>query len=77
MKHIRVLGFDCAACRKAHARIAEVAADLSADICLEKTGDPSELAAAGVLAPPGVMVEGRLVYSGGVPARKLIKSWLA
>jgi hypothetical protein len=77
MKHIRVLGFDCAACRKAHARIAEVAAGLGADIRLEKVDDPRELVAARVLVPPGVVVDGRLVYSGGVPDRKLIESWLA
>lgn len=77
MKHIRVLGFDCTACRKAHTRIVEVAAKLDADIRLEKVDDPRELVAARVLVPPGVMVDGRLVYSGGVPDRKLIESWLA
>lgn len=76
MKHIRVLGFDCAACRKAHARIAEVAAELGANIRLEKVSDPRELADARVLVPPGVVVDGRLVYSGGVPDRKRIESWL-
>jgi len=30
-----------------------------------------------VLAVPGVVIDGKLVYSGGVPDRKLIESWLA
>jgi hypothetical protein len=77
MKHIRVLGFDCAACRKAHARIAEVAAELGAAVRLEKVSDPRELAAARVLVPPGIVVDGKLLYSGGVPDRKRIESWLA
>ncbi len=77
MRHVQVLGFDCAACRKTHARIAEVAAALGLQIRLQKVGDPRLLAEHRVLVPPGVVVDGRLVHSGGVPERRLIEAWLA
>jgi hypothetical protein len=66
-----------AACRKIRARIAEVAAALGADISPKKMDDPREMAASRVLSLPGVVVDGRFVYSGGIPDRKLIQSWLA
>jgi hypothetical protein len=77
MKHVLVLGFNCPACRKTHARIAEVAASLGADIRLDKVEDPRTLAEYRVMVPPGVVVDGHLVYSGGVPDRKTIAAWLA
>lgn len=76
MTHIQVLGFDCATCRKAHARIAEVAAALAVDIRLDKVDDPRVLAEYRVMVPPGIVVDGRLVYSGGVPDRRTIEGWL-
>jgi hypothetical protein len=30
----------------------------------------------GVLITPGVIVDGRIVHSGGVPDRKRVESWL-
>lgn len=77
MRHIQVLGFDCAACRKTQARIAEVADALGVAIRLEKVDDVRLLAEHRVLVPPGVVVDGRLVHSGGVPERRLIEGWLA
>lgn len=76
MKHILILGFDCATCRKTYTRITEEAKALGVTIRLEKVDDPRELAAHRVMVPPGVVVDGRLVYSGGVPDRKRIQSWL-
>lgn len=77
MRHVQVLGFDCATCRKTHARIAEVASALGVAIRLEKVDDPRVMAEHRVMVPPGVVVDGRLVHSGGVPQRQLIEGWLA
>lgn len=76
MKHILVLGFDCATCRKTYARIGEVAASLDLAVSLEKVEDPRVLAEHRVMRPPGVVVDGRLVHAGGLPSRKLITGWL-
>lgn len=76
MHRIEVLGFECAACRKTFARIETMARELGIAILLEKVGDPARIAAYRVLAVPGVVVDGVLVHSGGVPDRKRIAQWL-
>ncbi|MBK8638266.1 MAG: thioredoxin family protein [Chromatiaceae bacterium] len=75
-RHIQVLGFDCPTCRKTHDRIAAVAARLGVVLHLEKVSDPRQIAAYRLLAPPGVVVAGRLVYCGGLPKDRLIEAWL-
>lgn len=69
MQQVNVLGFDCPACRQTFRRIAEVAAALGMEIRLGKVDDPRALAEARVLVPTGVVADGRLVFSGGVPNR--------
>ena len=77
MKHIQILGFDCATCRKTYRRIEETALKLGVSIQLEKIDDPVLMMAHRVMVPPGVVVDGRLVHSGGLPDRKHIEAWLA
>jgi predicted thioredoxin/glutaredoxin len=77
MHRVEVLGFECTACRKAYRLIEEVAGELGVSIRLEKVSDPVRIADYRVLCVPGVAVDGRLVYSGGIPDRQTIRHWLA
>lgn len=77
MKHVQMLGFDCPACRKTYHSIEEVARDMAREIRLEKVDDPARMLAFRVMAPPGVVVNDTLVYSGGVPDRRKIEGWLS
>ena len=45
-------------------------------ITLEKVEEIQDIMAYGVLATPGVVVDGKVVHSGGVPAREKIAGWL-
>ncbi len=76
MRHVEVLGFDCAACRKTFQRVDETARALGVAIRLEKVDDPARILAYRALTVPAVAVDGRLVHSGGVPPRAHIESWL-
>jgi predicted thioredoxin/glutaredoxin len=76
MLNVGVLGFDCPACRKAMRLIDETARELGVAVRLEKVSDPAVIAAHRVLSVPGVLVEGKLVHSGGSPSRKQIENWL-
>jgi hypothetical protein len=76
MHHVEVLGFECAACRKTYRLVDETARALGIAIRLEKVDDPSRIAAYRTLAVPAVAVDGRLVYSGGIPPRGQIEAWL-
>lgn len=73
---VEVLGFECAACRKTFERIETMARELGLPIKLEKVSDPARIAAYRILAVPGVVVDGVLVHSGGVPDPRRIARWL-
>jgi small redox-active disulfide protein 2 len=76
MKAIKVLGAGCANCRATVKRVEQVAKELGVPITLEKVEEIQDIIAYGVLATPGVVVDGKVVHSGGVPALEMIASWL-
>ncbi len=75
MRTIKVLGSGCANCRATAQRIEQVAKELATPITLEKVEDIQDIMAFGVLATPGVVVDGKVVHSGGVPSREKIAGW--
>ena len=76
MRAIKVLGTGCANCRATVQRVAEVARELGVPITIEKIEAIQDIATYGILATPGVVVDGEVVHSGGVPAREKIAGWL-
>jgi small redox-active disulfide protein 2 len=76
MKAVKVLGTGCANCRATVQRVEQVAQELGVPITLEKIEAIQDIVAYGILATPGVVVDGKLVHSGGVPAREKIADWL-
>ena len=76
MKAIKVLGTGCANCRATAQRVEEAAKELGVSITLEKVEEIQDIMAYGILATPGVVVDGKVVHSGGVPAREKIAGWL-
>jgi small redox-active disulfide protein 2 len=77
MKAIKVLGTGCANCRATAQRIEQVARELGTPVTLEKVEEIRDIMAYGILATPGVVVDGKVVHSGGVPAREKIAGWLS
>lgn len=77
MRSVKVLGMGCAKCKTTAALIAEVAKAAGIELALEKVEDPAAIAGYGVLATPGVVVDGKVVHSGGVPSREAVAAWLA
>ncbi|MFO8155203.1 MAG: thioredoxin family protein [Pseudomonadota bacterium] len=76
MKTIKVLGSGCANCQNTAARIEEVAAAEGVAIELEKVEDIAEIMSHGVMSTPGVVIDGAVVHSGGVPDRATVEGWL-
>ena len=76
MKAIKVLGTGCANCRATVQRVEQVAKELGVPITLEKVEAIQDIMAYGILATPGVVVDGKVVHAGGVPAREKIAGWL-
>ncbi|MCU0971290.1 MAG: thioredoxin family protein [Gammaproteobacteria bacterium] len=76
MKNVKVLGTGCRNCQVTYRLIEEVARAKGVEIALEKVEQINEIMRLGVLITPGVIVDGRIVHSGGVPDRKRVESWL-
>jgi small redox-active disulfide protein 2 len=76
MKQVKVLGTGCANCRTTLRLIEEVARERGVEVQVEKVERIEDIAAAGVLRTPGVIVDGRMVHAGGVPTRDAIAGWL-
>ena len=76
MKEVQVLGTGCANCRTTVRMIEEVAQERGVDIELHKVERIEDIAAAGVMRTPGVIVDGRIVHAGGIPTREAIAQWL-
>jgi small redox-active disulfide protein 2 len=76
MKEVKVLGTGCANCRATVALVEDVARQQGIAISLEKVEQLPEIMRYGVMATPGVVVDGKVVHSGGVPRREKIAEWL-
>jgi len=76
MKEIKVLGTGCANCNTTLKLIEEVAAEKGVAIALSKVESLPEIMRYGVMSTPGVVVDGKVVHAGGIPARAKIAGWL-
>ncbi|MDS4013351.1 MAG: thioredoxin family protein [Candidatus Accumulibacter sp.] len=76
MKDVKVLGTGCANCRNTIRLIEEVAAEKGVAIALSKVDALPEIMKYGVMSTPGVVVDGKVVHSGGVPDRAKVAGWL-
>ena len=75
MKEIKVLGTGCANCHNTIQLIEEVAKAKGMTINLEKIEDLQKIMGFGVMSTPGVVIDGKVVHSGGVPSRNKVESW--
>ena len=72
---IKVLGSGCAKCKRTIALIEQVARDNGVPITLGKVED-AEILRYGVMSTPGVVIDGKVVHAGGVPAaRRWSSGW--
>lgn len=76
MKNVKVLGSGCANCKTTHRLIEQVADELGVAVEIEKVEDMQQIFGFGVMSTPGVVVDGKVVHSGGIPDRAKIAGWL-
>jgi len=76
MKEIKVLGTGCPNCKATAKLIEEMAADKGVAITLEKVEDIAAIMGYDVMSTPGVVVDGKVVHAGGIPAKEAINGWL-
>lgn len=76
MKHIKVLGTGCANCKATLKLIEDTAKAKGVAVQLEKVEDIAGIMAHGVMSTPGVVIDGKVLHTGGVPDKKKVESWL-
>ncbi len=77
MKNVKVLGTGCANCKNTIKLIDEVAKAKGIELTLEKVESIQDIMTYGVMSTPGVVIDGKVVHAGGVPARSKIEAWFA
>ena len=75
MTNIKVLGTGCANCQNTLKLIDAVAKAKGAAVELEKIEDLRQIMSYGVMSTPGVVIDGKVVHAGGIPARAKVESW--
>lgn len=75
MKNVKVLGTGCANCRNTIKLINEVVKAKGIEVALEKVEQIQDIMTYGVMSTPGVVIDGKVVHAGGVPARAKVESW--
>ena len=76
MKTIKVYGPGCARCATTEAMVKDAADKAGIEIALEKVTDYAEIAKAGVVSTPGLLIDGKLVHAGGLPKPDSVSAWL-
>jgi small redox-active disulfide protein 2 len=76
MKKIQVLGPGCPNCTRLADLTEKVAGELGLDYELEKVTDIVRITRLGVLATPGLAVDGKVLVSGRVPSEAEIRKML-
>ncbi len=76
MKQIKVLGSGCAKCKSLVELVKQAATQTGVAIELEKVEDMARIVAYGVMSTPALVIDGKVVHSGGLPAPDKIAAWL-
>ena len=76
MKQIKVLGSGCRNCEITANVIARAAKDAGVEVEIEKVTDMAAIMAYGVMSTPGVVVDGKVVHTGGVPGPDQVRAWV-
>ena len=76
MLDIKVAGPGCKNCQEVKIRLAKVLAELKVESTIRELKEYQDIAAAGVMMTPGLIVNGKIVSQGKIPTEEHIKGWL-
>lgn len=74
---VTIYGPGCARCQKTAEVVQQVLAARGIPAEFEKVTDYAAIAIAGVMATPGVALDGKLVSTGKLPTAAEVEAWLA
>ncbi|MHB1415668.1 MAG: thioredoxin family protein [Chloroflexota bacterium] len=73
---IKILGSGCANCKRVEALAREVVGELGVPVEIEKVTDYKEIMSYGILATPGLVVDGEVKSAGRIPNKAELTSWM-
>ncbi len=73
---IRILGPGCPRCGEVEKRVINVLAELNVAAAVEKITDIKKIMSFGIIATPGLVIDGKIVSSGRLPRVEEIKGWI-
>jgi len=76
MKEIKVLGTGCAKCKNTIALIEQVAEAAGVAVDIQKIEELRDITNYVVMSTPAVVLDGKVVHTGGIPSRDKIEQWL-
>lgn len=76
MKEVKVLGPGCARCKTLAEMTRQAAEQTGVAIRLEKVEDMAAIVGYGIMSTPGLVINGKVVHSGGLPDPKKLAAWL-
>lgn len=73
---IKVLGAGCVLCNSLENDVMEVLSEINLTADLEHVRDAQQIAAYGVKGTPALIINGKVVCSGNLPSKPMIRKWL-
>ncbi|MCL4466831.1 MAG: thioredoxin family protein [Chloroflexi bacterium] len=73
---IKVLGSGCASCKRLEALAREVVGELEVPAEIEKVTDFKQIMSYGILATPGLVIDGEVKSAGRIPNKAELSSWI-
>ncbi|HQR84883.1 MAG: thioredoxin family protein [Polynucleobacter sp. 24-46-87] len=77
MMDIKVLGTGCSNCKATVKLLEEIAKEKGVAITMEKVEDIKDIMTYNIMSTPGVVVDGKVVHTGGIPSREKVEQWFA
>ena len=76
MKDVKVLGPGCKRCVETADMVQAQADKLGVPVTIEKVTDYAAIAGYGIVATPGIVIDGKVVHAGGLPDPEALAKWL-
>lgn len=76
MLNIKILGPGCTNCLNLEKLCYDVVAENNIDATIEKVTDYKDIMSYGIMSTPGLIVNGKILSSGKLPAKATLTHWL-
>ncbi len=74
--NIKILGSSCPNCKTLEARVREVLVELGVQAEVEKVTDMRAIMSYGIMATPGLVIDGVVKSAGRIPSKADIAAWI-